>query len=124
MESSGGRADFRTLYREVPLLRDSDAPDNYDAVIRASIYAHSSAAKAYVKGNPDVFFKDRGTWAIRPDWKLRMIKAHAARPNSTYLVDLAFASMEIDEIRAVVGDKVKMRALLDRKVEELRALAK
>lgn len=105
------------------LFRKAALPDNYDSVIRATIYAHSR--KAYVPGNPDVFFKAaKGTWGVRPDWEDRMPKAHAARKRiSEYLEDVALARLPREEILSLLGDPANFRAVIRRKAEELRSLA-
>ena len=65
LKTGGGTGTLSQIYRRIQGKR-RNLPDEWKAVIRAIIYAHSSDAKAYKQGNPDVFCnKDRGVWALR-----------------------------------------------------------
>ncbi|MEX0774166.1 MAG: hypothetical protein WD042_00485 [Phycisphaeraceae bacterium] len=68
MRALGGGALLRDIYRWVQRHR-SDLPTEHESVVRATIYAHSTDARAYVQGNPDVFKNvSRGEWGLRfPD---------------------------------------------------------
>lgn len=60
-----GVAQFPQIYRWIQLNR-RDLPTEWKAVVRATIYHHSSDSPAYTKGNPDIFFKKSyGLWALR-----------------------------------------------------------
>lgn len=64
-QAAGGSARLPQIYRWIQLNR-RPLPTEWQAAIRADIYHHSSDAKAYVQGNPDIFFKQSyGLWALR-----------------------------------------------------------
>jgi hypothetical protein len=64
-EKPGGVVWLRNLYEWAALHRP-ERPKNYDSAIRATIQRHSSDAKDYESGAPDVFRKvGRGGWALR-----------------------------------------------------------
>jgi hypothetical protein len=65
LQSAGGAARLKQIYRWIQLNR-RNLPTEWESVIRAAIYGHSSDAKAYKQGNPDIFFnKSRGLWGLR-----------------------------------------------------------
>jgi len=53
----GGEASLNDIYRKMLTQRGQreGLPPEWRSAVRATIYAHSSDAKAYVPGNPDVF---------------------------------------------------------------------
>ena len=66
LRNFGGVARLRDIYRWIKGHR-TGLPANYEAVVRATIYSHSSDSEAYVPGYPDLFYNaQRGVWGLRP----------------------------------------------------------
>jgi len=127
MKQYGGRIGLKDLYRDVSLLRNAELSDHYDAVVRATIQAHSSDAKTYKKGNPDVFKKiGHGVWGLRADWSTRLVNAYVAKRNDEGLNEIAFANVVSDATLAkeyveaiMAADTKKAKAIVAKKKEEL-----
>jgi hypothetical protein len=65
LQAAGGSAGLPRIYRWIKSNRQN-LPDEWEAAIRATIYYHSSDAKAYKPGNPDVFCRrSHGVWGLR-----------------------------------------------------------
>jgi len=65
IQDAGGSASLYQVYSWIGRNRQG-LPGEWKAAIRATIYLHSSHAKGYKQGNPDVFCnKGRGVWALR-----------------------------------------------------------
>lgn len=87
----GGRARLSDIYRWVELHRDH-LPPEYKALVRATIYSHSTDAKAYVPGNPDVFRR-----LGYGEWGLRFTDETIHGRSETDLVRLVWDSMTAEE---------------------------
>ncbi len=113
-EMEDGRAWLQDVYEWIRRNRKT-RPKNFTAVIRATIYAHSTDAAAYVPDNPDVFRNvARGIWALRfPDEK-------DVPGRSTYLPGFVLAHMTREELEPFAGRGEEFRAELDRRVDEVR----
>jgi hypothetical protein len=127
MEHFGGRIDLQRLYGEVSTLRNAEPSDHYKSVVRATIQAHSTDAKSYIKGNPDVFeHVGRGIWGLRPDWLARLVNAYSAKGNDERLDEIAFANVVRDATSAkeyveaiMSADIAKAKAIVAEKKKEL-----
>jgi len=63
--AAGGTSRFPQIYRWIQSNRRL-LPEEWEALIRATVYHHSSDSPVYKQGNPDVFFKKGyGLWALR-----------------------------------------------------------
>jgi hypothetical protein len=64
-QAIGGESRLPQIYHRIQLNRRI-LPTEWKAVIRATIYHHSSDSPAYTPGNPDIFSKKSyGLWALR-----------------------------------------------------------
>ena len=110
----GGRAKLREIYRWIEHHR-SKLPDEYQAVVRATIYAHSTDARAYIQGNINVFYK-----VARGEWGLRF--PNETIPGRSYeaLQKFVLSRMTREELESYAGRGQEFMAELDRRVEQAR----
>jgi hypothetical protein len=92
----------------------------FTSVIRATIYAHSTDAAAYVPGNPDVFRKvgkdARGLWALRLP-ALREVPS-----KSTWIDGIVIGQMlESGEVNEYVGRGKELADEILRRATEIRS---
>lgn len=112
-EMEDGRAWLQDIYNWIRGNRHK-RPKNYASVIRATIYAHSTDAAAYVPGNPNVFRNVApGIWALR-------FREETVPQESTHLPGFVLAQMTDEELQAFAGRGEEFRSELDRRVEEVR----
>jgi len=109
-----GRAWLTDIYEWIRLNR-KDRPKSFDSVIRATIYAHSTDAAAYVPGNPDVFRN-----VARGLWELRFPDVEDIPQRSTNLQVFVLTQMTTEELQSFSGKGDEFRAEFDRRVEEVR----
>ena len=109
-EEPGGIVWLQNLYDWIRQHRPG-LPKNFAAVIRSTIYHHSSDSDAYPVGNPDVFRKiAHGGWGLRHPMSTVPAK-------STDLWALIISQMTVEEI---VGFGDSFPDELNRRTEEIR----
>ena len=111
----GGKASLHDLYREVSKRRLASLPDSYDSAVRATLQAHSSDSRCYLRANPDLFYPVAiGVWKLREAGVERAIVL--TEPG---IVEEAISSISAAEIKSVAGDRLKLNALIDREVHRV-----
>jgi hypothetical protein len=114
IQAVGGSASLSQIYRWIERTR-TGLPDEWEAAVRATIYHHSSDAKAYKKGNPDVFCnKDRGVWAVRDKTEVLTGKTD----NDLFLQVLT--SMSREELESFSGRGDALQQHIKARVAELK----
>jgi hypothetical protein len=109
-----GAASLPQIYRHIENHR-SCLPTEWKSAVRATIYVHSSNAKAFVKGNPDVFKRlERGVWG------LRLPKDFIDGRSEQALSSAAFQEMTIEEFQGCQGDAEKLFALVHARMAGIR----
>ncbi|HEY4328491.1 MAG TPA: hypothetical protein VGN88_02050 [Phycisphaerae bacterium] len=118
MHKHGGCASLQQIYRYVHQNR-SNLPAEYEAVVRASIYAHSTDAKAYKKGNPDIFIRIR-----RGMWGMRFPEDFVPGRSNKDLRSIAFTNMlremNTEAMQSLAGRPGAFEAEINRRIMEVR----
>ena len=114
IRESGGEAALPDIYHYVELHR-RDLPGEYQSAVRATIYAHSSDAAAYVAGNPDVFYKVR-----RGVWALRHVDETLRGRSRVELLNFVVTKMTTAEFESFVGRPDEFQQELDRRVADVK----
>jgi hypothetical protein len=114
LQSLGGIARLKQIYHWIHLNRQN-LPPEWEAVIRAAIYSHSSDAKAYVIGNPDIFINQgRGLWALRyPQEKV-------GGKSYSDLSSQILANMSIGQFQSFSGKGDEFIAHIHKEVDKLK----
>ena len=111
----GGKARLAHIYREISKKRD-DLPKEWEAAVRGTIYQHSSDAKGYMDGNPDVFYKaGHGVWGLRHPQNTIPGRSE----NALFVQALAETSQ--DEFKLCVGDAQKMEQIMAEKIAKIKS---
>ena len=107
-----GRAWLEDIYDWIKRHR-RNLPPNYDSAVRATIYAHSTDAGAYVPGNPDIFYQlARGRWGLR-------FPKESVPNRSTYLPGFVLAQMSRKELESFTGRGKELLTELERRAAAL-----
>ena len=114
IRSTGGQATLLQIYRWIERNR-SNLPTEYQSVVRATIYAHSTDARAYVQGNPDVFYNvERGVWGLRHPKETIPGRSESA------LLAFVLSQMSREELGSFSGRGQEFRAEINRRIEDAR----
>ncbi len=114
MRPLGGKGRLNQIYHQIEANR-SHLPDNWKAAVRTTIQEHSSDARRYVEGNPDVFCHiSRGVWGLRDPWEIALLRL----PEE--LRSRARSEITEEEFRPCAGDKDKLERLVRQKEADLR----
>ena len=110
----GGQASLTSIYSEIRKGRPN-LPTEWESAVRATIYQHSSDARGFVEGNPDVFkYIRRGVWALRKPDDLIFGKSESSL-RSQALSDFTLADFE-----SCRGDVNKLELLIQEKIQGIR----
>jgi len=110
----GGKAHLRQIYRSIS-QRCGILPDNYEDEKRAYIYHNSSDAKAYIKGNPDIFYKvGLGVWALRHPEEILAGKSREK------ILTLAYSMLTKEDLLGCAGDGQKLNDLVNQKIKDIK----
>jgi len=115
VRSLGGRARLKDIYRWVERNR-SNLPSEYQAVVRATIYAHSSDAKGYVSGNPDVFDN-----IARGEWGLRFPDETMIGRSELNLLSFVLNQFTQEDLERFAGQGEALKAELHRRMDKARS---
>ena len=114
MHALGGKGRLNQIYHQIEATR-SDLPDNWTAVVRATIYQHSSDASGYVDGNPDLFCRiSRGVWGLRVPRDIALLRL------SDEFQQQALSEITLEEFRSCGGDQENLNRLIDEKKAAIR----
>jgi hypothetical protein len=112
--AAGGTARFPKIQKWIQRYRPN-LPINWEAVIRATVYHHSSDSPAFRVGDPDVFVKkSHGLWGLR----------HASGTifgkSDNDLFGQVLLNMSKGEIESYAGRGELFREHVDSRVNELK----
>ena len=112
--AAGGETRFPQIYRWIESNRPV-LPDEWEAAVRACVYAHSSDSPVYRSGNPDVFFKKaHGLWALRfPDETI------AGKSDNDLFIQV-IASMSKEQLESYSGKGDELLSYVKAQVAELK----
>lgn len=112
--AAGGEARFPQIYRWIENNRPM-LPDEWEAAIRACVYAHTLDSPVYRLGNPDVFFKKaHGLWALRfPDETIE------GKSENDMLIQV-FTSMSKEQLESFSGKGDELLSYVKGQVAELK----